>query len=280
MKKLFLIILLALSNVALAKETVTVIFNLGQANSYVRLLIDQANKIQDDWQFVLETMPGAGGAIGVNWVINNKKPTILASSGAFFIRPTLYPTTSYNLNNFRPIFVQCSSPMYMVSKKYTRIEDGPGNRITVGVAGLGTTSHLIALELQKKYPTIDIVPYNGQMSAVKDVLSDSIDMSLGMPSEMISLIDGQLVQRVDISKTKSIEQLDQPYGYYVTSSVAEVTVAQWRQIFKIASQSALVKENQKIAHCKPENLNYDQLQSWYANKIKFYQSISHNIKVE
>ena len=107
------------SNVS-ARETVTIVYAFSPADTmarYSRTLVDEANRIQDRYNFIFDTKPGAGNALATNHVKNNTNH-ILATSSAFFIRPVLYPGQSYEITEFRPLMPQCDSPMGIASVKW------------------------------------------------------------------------------------------------------------------------------------------------------------------
>ena len=126
-RKILAVVLLSASTLALAAEDITILwgFNIGsnQANT-VRLLIEQLNKTQSKYNFIIGHKPGAGGTISANTVDANPQNTLVSMSSSFIIRPYFEKSQStHNLDNFKPILVQATgAPMYFLSKKYTSID--------------------------------------------------------------------------------------------------------------------------------------------------------------
>ena len=121
MKKIITFVIFSLFSLSIvAKETVTIVFAFGPADSvanYGRSLADEANQIQNKYTFVFDTKPGAGNSIAANYVKNTPN-TILATSSAFFIRPIFYPNESYDISEFRELMPQCEAPMVIATQKY------------------------------------------------------------------------------------------------------------------------------------------------------------------
>ena len=90
MKKFILATLAAVGCLtAHSAETVTIVWgwSLGDPMAqYSRSLVDEANKAQNKYTFVLDAKPGAGGAIAAKHVERTPN-SILATSTAFFVRP-------------------------------------------------------------------------------------------------------------------------------------------------------------------------------------------------
>jgi tripartite-type tricarboxylate transporter receptor subunit TctC len=163
MKKLLLsLILSALSTTVVAKETVTIVYSWTPADTaanFHRTLAEEANKIQNRYRFVFDARPGAGGSIAANHVLNNSN-TVLATASAFYIRPNFFPNESYDINAFKQLMPQCSAPALISSSKYKTWKEVPTDRpLTIGVSGLGTTTHLIATQVAKRYPQMTVVPF-------------------------------------------------------------------------------------------------------------------------
>ena len=119
MKNLLCVLLLLLSSInAIAKETVQVVFPFLVNPMFGHRIIEEANKIQDNWHFIIVTKPGAGGEIAANVVANSKFKALLATNSSFFIRSAIYANSNYAGSQFALIIPQCAVPMVVISKKY------------------------------------------------------------------------------------------------------------------------------------------------------------------
>ena len=154
--------LFAVAFSVVAKETVTIIYSFTSADgrtNYVRTIIEEANQLQNKYNFIFDAKPGAGGSLAANHVKNTPN-TILSTSSAFFVRPNLFPNESYDLSTFKEIYLQCSAPMAITAMKYQTWADVPKDRpLTIGVSGLGTTTHLFATQIQAQYPKLQVIPF-------------------------------------------------------------------------------------------------------------------------
>jgi tripartite-type tricarboxylate transporter receptor subunit TctC len=298
MKKIITMLLAMCCLTAHASQTVSVVwpFNIGstQAN-YARTLITEANKNQNKYTFVLENKTGAGSSIAANYVANSKQPAVMAATSSFFIRPNFFPDNSHNIEQFRPLMVQCAVPMIVVSKRYKSFKTiDPGQRITIGVSGMGTTTHLLTAELQKKYSKIQAVAYTGTMEPIKDVLGGTLDMAVGFPGELKSFIDAGQLNVVGISGTKALSGMPllhkQGFGtadlvinthfLAVPKTVPESTVTEWREILSQASKSNLVQESYAVDNCVDNTSGVANTDSWFVQQVRYWRQVTTGVKID
>jgi len=106
MKKFLIATAVALEAVsAQAQQTLTIIwpFGIGDTQAqYSRSLVEELNKTQKKYTFILENKPGAGATIGARHVLATPN-SVLAASTAFFVRPNFYPEESHSVADFRPL---------------------------------------------------------------------------------------------------------------------------------------------------------------------------------
>jgi len=80
MKKIISILALSLFSIlSQAKETITVIYSWTAADTaanFHRSLVEEANRIQDKYNFVFDMRPGAGGSIAANYVCCSSCPAV------------------------------------------------------------------------------------------------------------------------------------------------------------------------------------------------------------
>ena len=183
---LALFLALGISFAAAAKENITIYYAWGPGDSvanYSRTLAAEANKIQDKYNFVFDTKPGAGGAIASNHVLATPN-SILAHSTAFFVRPVVFPNESYDLTKYREQYVHCMAPMSITSTKFKTWKDVPADaKVSVGISGLGVTTHLAAIEMQKRFPNLNIVPFKSTNDSMLSMVAGQTDFHIGFISE-------------------------------------------------------------------------------------------------
>jgi len=183
MKKIITILTtLLFTTCAIAKQEVEIAWWAGISSgpiNYVRAVIDEANRKQDKYVFVIVAKPGAGGAIAAQYTLLNKKLTILGTGDAFFVRPNLFPNEKlYSVDDFKLITPLSNLPYAVIkNKNKSMAELEKQKQIVIGIGGLGTQQHLIAEQLKLKHPNLVIVPYSAHTDATREVLGGFVDMS-------------------------------------------------------------------------------------------------------
>lgn len=302
MKKLLAILFAALAINATAKETVTIYYSWNASDvaaNFHRKLADEANKIQDQYNFVFDTKPGAGGSIAANYILNNNTNSILANSSAFFIRPNFFPVNeSHNIAQFKSIFPACSAPIAISSKKYKTWAEVPTDKpISIGVSGLGVTTHLVATQIAKKYPNMVVVPFKSTTEALLSVLSDSTDFAVNFIGDSAQYQEG--ANRVYIlgitgdkningiktfatqGFSKDLELMNSPAQLMVPTSLSDEKFKAWREIFLKAGRTSAVLDSYKIDYCQPINQMSDkEIQTWYAKQTADWKRLTQGVSLK
>jgi tripartite-type tricarboxylate transporter receptor subunit TctC len=183
MKKIIAILTsLLVMTCAMAKQEVEIAWWAGISSgpiNYVRAVIDEANRNQNKYVFVIVAKPGAGGAIAAQYTLVNKKLTILGTGDAFFVRPNFFPNEKlYHVEDFKLITPLATLPFAVIKNKNKSMEElEKQKQIVIGVGGLGTQQHLIAEQIKLKHPNLVIVPYSAHTDATREVLGGFVDMS-------------------------------------------------------------------------------------------------------
>jgi tripartite-type tricarboxylate transporter receptor subunit TctC len=294
-------VLLCAAAAAQAKETITIIYAYNIADSvanYHRALTVEANAIQDKYQFVFDARPGAGGAIASNYVLNTPN-TILAHSTAFFIRPNVYPKESYDLGRFQELFNHCTASMAVTSVKYTDWKEVTGKPVTVGVSGLGVTTHLAALQLQKKFPNLNIIPFKSTTDSMFSMVGGNTDFHIGFISEAEQWTkkkDKGAVNILGITGPKTVsgyrtlvsEGFPQAFaqmdvGHHLVVPVGRFPEEKAREIYGIFSEAAkrkTVRDAYAVDFCVPAQTAYEDLQKWYGFHTEYWKKLSAGINLE
>jgi len=305
MRNLFALILLCASVVSQAKENITIIYAYNIADSvanYHRALTIEANAIQDKYLFIFDARPGAGGAIASNYVLNTPN-TILAHSTAFFIRPNVYPKESYDLSSFKELFNHCTASMAVTSVKYKSWKDVPAKTVTVGISGLGVTTHLAALQLQKNLPNMDIIPFKSTTDSMFSMIGANTDFHIGFISEAEqwtkknkSAVNNGAVNILGITGTKAVSgyptlvsagfpqafsQMD--VGHHLVIPVGRFSDEKARELYDIfgkAAKSKSVRDAYAVDFCNPAETPYSELQNWYSFHTEYWKKLSTGIDLE
>lgn len=284
---------------AVARENITIYYSWGAADTaanFHRVLADESNKIQDRYNFVFDVKPGAGGSIAANHVLNQPN-AIVATASAFFIRPNFFPNESHDISQFRELFPQCSAPAVITSKKYRTWADVPTDRpISIGMSGMGTTTHLIAAQIAKKYPNLIIVPFKSTSDAVLSVLSDSTDMAVNFMGDSAQYAETNRLNVLGATGNKSIgnvrplssqgfvrdlDVMDVPAQLLIPNSFPEAKAREIRDIFVQAGRRQAVLDSYRPDYCQSNNQMSDRdIQPWYAKQTADWKRLTQGVNLK
>ena len=299
MKKLLACLLAAASLTVAAKENITVVYSWqpsDAAANFHRTLADEANKIQNRYNFVFDVKPGAGGSIAANHVLNQPN-AILATASAFFIRPNFFPNESHDIGKFQELFPQCAAPAVITSKKYRTWADVPTDRpVTIGMSGMGTTTHLIAAQIAKRYPNLVIVPFKSTSEAILSVLSDSTDMAVNfmgdsaqyVETNKLSVLGATGPKTVGTVKplssqgfTRDLDVMDVPAQLLVPTTFPEAKARKIRAIFVESGRRQAVLDSYKPDFCQSNNQMSDRdIQPWYTKQTQDWRRLTQGVSLK
>jgi tripartite-type tricarboxylate transporter receptor subunit TctC len=297
MKNLFLLLLSILSTTVFAKETVTLIYPWSMADpmaNYTRTLINEANQMQNQWLFVLDNKPGAGGTLAARHV-GSTPNTIMAGSTAFFVRPNFYPNESYNISQFRVLMTQCAVPMVISSSRFKSWSDVPLNQsLNIGISGLGATTHLIAMEIKQRFSQLTPVPYKSTNASTVDLAGHRLDLNVGFPGEITQWVkQGKLyalgvtgrntvagIPTLQSQGFKHLGKMVNGHSLIVSQSVPESTFQSWRSILVEAAKTPAVQQSYATDYCEPLTLDLTQSNTWFAEQTEFWKHLSRTVQFD
>lgn len=301
MKYLLMLFVTFMSHVAMARQTITIVYpfpNESITNIY-RLLAAEANRSQDRYSFIVDVRPGAGGAIATNHV-SNTPHTILAHTTAFFVRPNVYPRESYDLKNFRSLYVMCQVPMAVSSSRYQTWKEVPRSTpLTIGTSGLGVTSHLISMALAQNLPNLDVVPFKSTGEALLGLVSGSIDLQVGFISEAEQWRDtsgtsSRRVQILGITGSQAVNNYPTLTSQGFARDLANMTLAvhlvvpavttdvvarEFYDIFDKASRAPAVRAAFAQDNCIAQSVGFDALPKFYQSQTDLWRRMSEKIRI-
>ena len=299
--KIFLSILFCLfTTSAFSKDTVIIYYPFGTGDSianYSRTLAEEANKSQDKYTFLIDFKPGAGGAIGANHVKNTPN-SILAASSSFFVRPNLYPTESYNIKDFKELMPQCKSPIAISTTKYKSWRDVPlTDPLTIGISGLGSTTHLTSLQLVNKYSNLLIVPFKSPTDSMASMLGKQTDLDVGFLGAVESWKNSKNnIAVLGITGTQSIngytplinEGFPASLGsmmlsvhLVVPATIDNKKYSEWREILVKAANTTSVRNAYKVDFCVPMDQMADkEIDQWFNNQVVFWKNMTTGVVLE
>ena len=284
-----------------AKETVTIVYSWtvadGPAN-YSRAIIEEANRIQNKYVFLFDNKPGAGGSLAANYVKNNPN-TILATASAFFVRPNFFPNESYDLTAFKEMYLQCTAPIAITAIKYKIWAEVPKDRpLSIGVSGLGTTTHLFAMQIQRQYPQLTVIPFKSTSESLLSVASGNTDLHVAFLGEVeiwgadtikykklnVLGVSGHNSVRgfptlVSQGFGRTVSDISVPFHLIVPAGIDDKKFTEWRNILVQAGKVASVKETYKQDACIAGNLDDTDLVPWYRAQIERWHRLSAGVKL-
>lgn len=302
MKTLLAILLSAFAITSMARENVTIVYSWTAADgpaNYSRSIIETANKQQDKYNFIFDTKPGAGGSLAANHVLRTPN-TILATASAFFVRPNFFPVNeSHDLTAFKEIYLQCTAPMAIAAFKYKSWDEVPKDKpLTIGVSGLGTTTHLFATQIQAKYPQLTVVPFKSTSESLLSAASGNTDLHVAFLGEVeawgsdtskrklivLGISGTEVVKGFPTLASqgfgKKVANISVPFHLAVPAAMSDEKFTELRSILVKAGQSSVVKETYKTDACVPGNLVDSNLVPWYRSQTEQWKSLSTGVKLQ
>lgn len=184
MKKVLLSLIIVLFGTANAATIVPVVWGFALASTsglMAREIVDEANNIQKKYVFVLESKPGAGGSVSVNYTTSLSQPAILIHSSSYFIRPNMFAEGWYDVKQFNILNNFCNGQaIAFISKNYkTLYELQKQKSFSIGVLP-GSITQLLVSEYQKQFTNQDIVivGYKDTPQMTNQVLGGFLDIGI------------------------------------------------------------------------------------------------------
>jgi len=177
MKKLFALFLLVVPLYTLAKETIVVLNPQGPTHSgtpQLMAVVDEANKLQNKYQFIIEFKPGAFESIALRELAESPQTKISTMTNAAIEG---FDRGLVSESDVIPVFSQGDSCWAVIG--VTKTNNGLDSvkllkELTVGGPAIGGATHLAALEIGRKYNIpVRYVVYKSNYDAFINMVSDS-----------------------------------------------------------------------------------------------------------
>jgi tripartite-type tricarboxylate transporter receptor subunit TctC len=302
MRYLVSTLLALLGFTAHASENVTIFYAWGPGDSvanYHRTIALEANKVQNKYNFIFDTKPGAGGVIATNHVLREPQ-AILAHSTAFFVRPVVYPNESYDLTQFQEQYVHCMAPMAITSTKYKTWKDVPVDaNVSVGISGLGVTTHLAAVEMQKRFKNLNIIPFKSTTDSMLSMISGQTDFHIGFISEaeqwskensradrkvtVLGITGSKVVNGYQPLARQGFDAsfADMNVGHHmlVPTKFDEAKRKDIHAILAKAAQTPSVRAAYAVDYCEPQSISYDGLEKFFNFHTQYWKRLASAVKI-
>lgn len=302
MKKLLAILLTTLSFSAHSKEVITMYYSWSAADTaanFYRTLADESNKLQNKYTFIFDAKPGAGGTIAANATLNTPN-AIWINSSAAFIRPNLFPNESHDMGQFKSLMPMCVAPFVVSSVKYKSWKDVPKDaKLSIGISGLGATTHLVALQVASQYPNMQIVPFKSTSDALLGVLSGTTDFAVGFVGDSkqytrsdsakriywLGMTGKESIEGIPLLKNQGfpavVADMSTPQQIFIPRKFPEDKFLEIRKIFVEAARSKSVRDANAADTCVPNNqLSTAELDNWYNSQLVMWRRLSATVKLD
>lgn len=298
MKKLcFTIGLLLTTITAQSRDNFQVVWPFSMSDTVLqptRATVEEANRLQDRHTFVVVNRPGAGASIAAKFVETTPN-SLLSGSTSFFVRPNFFPKESQDPANFRPLMVQCAMPMVIVSGKYKNFNDIPKDaNLTIGVSGMGVTTHLVATEVQKRFANLQVVPYRGSSEPMIDLVEGRVDMGVTFPNTAEQWLASGKLHGLGTTGPQPVlkmptlvslgfagmQEVVNTTMFVVPRSMPENQYRELRDIMQRAARSASVQSAYAKEFCVPVDLNEEQMRAWWTGQLNLWKRLTQNVKLD
>lgn len=219
--------------------------------------------------FIVENKPGAGGAIGAEYVANAKPDgytLIMGTVSSHAINPSVYKNLRYNnIKDFAPISlvaagpnllaVNPSVPAHNVTELIQWIKANPG-KVSYGSTGTGTSTHLAA-ELFKQMTGVQMthIPYKGSAPMMTDLVAGQVQLAFdNMPTALAQVKAGKLRA---IAVTSPQRWPLEPKIPTVSETLPGFQIVSWQGLFAPAKTPAPIV--QKLSETVREILKEPQI---------------------
>ena len=301
MKKFLAILLTFFALTAQARENITIIYGFSAGDNsanYARTLAEEANKIQDRYNFLFDVRPGAGQVVAFNY-IKNTPNTIFMTSGAYWVRPNFYPTESYDVHEMRTIITQCSVPFAVASGKYSTWKEVPKDSpVTIATSGLGVVSHLTALAVIKNYPNARVIPFKSTTDALLAAMGKQVDLAVGFVGDLEKFTSENSKNKLVILGTTgpkyvsqypnlssqgfspTLAKMNTPYNLMVPRSFSEEKAHEIREILLKVENKKSVRDSYAPDYCEPFQVSEKDLPAWWDDQNRYWTNLTVGVKLD
>ena len=176
MKKLLLVLFLAVSNMATATETIRLQtpYTASHSGTPIMLkILETANQLQKSYVFVLEFKPGGNQTIAVKQMDQDPAHS-LAIIAASFVENA--ENGQLNPKNYVPVWSlgdACWTVLSVVSSNGSVSGLQSAQELVVGTVGFGNATHLTALQIGKRYNIpVRLIPFKSNYEAVVNMVGN------------------------------------------------------------------------------------------------------------
>jgi tripartite-type tricarboxylate transporter receptor subunit TctC len=200
--------------------TIMVGFAPGGPSDVVARLLAPGMSADLGQPILVENLPGAGGTIAQARFAQGAPDghTLLMGSIGQATVPTLYRRLSFDpVGSMRPVGLVNEVPMTVIVRRtlpaqtlaeFVGMARQNRERINLGNAGVGSTSHLCSLLLLSALETpLTLVPYRGSALVLNDLVAGTLDVGCDQSTNTAAQIRGGSVRALAVTTAARVEAL-------------------------------------------------------------------------
>jgi len=237
--------------------------------------------------------------VAANATLANQNNSLWLNSSAGYIRSYLFASESHNMNDFRLVMPMCESPFVIISHKYKTWQEVPrDSKLSIGMTGLGATSHLVSIQIAKNYPNMIVIPFKSTSEALINVLNGSIDFSVGFhgDSEQYTL-PGAAKQLYWLGQTgtrsikntsllaaqgfpKELTEMSPTHQIFAGRQLSQERYKELRKILVGAAQAQTVLTAKASDNCvSVSQMPDNQIDTWFDAQVKQWKYLTSTVNI-
>lgn len=199
--------------------TLIVGFAPGGPSDIVARLVAPAMSADLGQPVVVENVAGAGGTIGQGRLVAARPDghTLMMGSIGQATVPTLYRRLSFDPTAMEAVALVNEVPMTIVARRsfpaatladFAALARREGERLNLGNAGVGSTSHLCSLLLMSALGApMTLVPYRGSALVLNDLVAGTLDVGCDQSTNTSEQIRAGTIRAYAVSTTARVAAL-------------------------------------------------------------------------
>lgn len=230
MKKLFTLLLMFAALSAFAKDdrcSMVIPWTTGGTSDLAARALQKGNN-----NILIDYKPGAFAAVAVNHINSNPDVFMLSPLHMFSAGN---PIKDVNLDVTRVMY---GTDFVIVTGKDVKVEDLLTKKINLGIPGLGTGYHAIALDIQQRNNQLEIIPMGSDAKAIPSLINKDIDAYIA---------SGPIAKQWTESFPTISNVLDLPFGKKVT--VSGLTLQNFTFQGILVNKNASQEQKSKVDQC-------------------------------
>jgi tripartite-type tricarboxylate transporter receptor subunit TctC len=193
------------------------------------------------------------------------------------------------------------APMAITSTKYTKWTDvPPAAKVSVGISGLGVTTHLAAIEMQKRFPNLNIIPFKSTNDSMLSMVAGQTDFHIGFISEaeqwskdnsradrkvsVLGITGSKVVNGYTPLARQGFDAsfADMNVGHHMLlpASVDDAKRKEFHEIFTRAAKTDSVRTAYAVDYCEPQSVAYDGLEKFFAFHTAYWKKLASAVKLD